>query len=109
MRLDNNAKLCGLIGLATKAGKIVYGTEACLEELKKKTVSLMLIAKDSSNRTKLTFQKETEKNNVAIYEILSIEDLSKSIGKVNKAVVGIKDIGFSKKIISIINGGEQIG
>ena len=56
-----------------------------------------------------TFQQEAEKCHVTIYEILSIEEMSKAMGKVNKAVIGVKDIGFSKKMISIINGGEEIG
>ncbi len=107
--MTNNTKLCGLIGIATKAGRIVYGTDACLEEIKKEKVSLILVAKDASDRTKNTFKQEAEKYHITICEILSIEEISKAIGKVNKAVIGIKDIGFSKKVISIINGGELIG
>ncbi len=98
-----------MTGLATKAGRIVYGTDACLEEIRKGKVSLILVAKDASDRTKDTFKQEAEKHHITIYEILSIEEMSKAIGKVNKAVIGIKDIGFSKKMISIINGGELIG
>lgn len=107
--MDNKTKLCGLIGLTTKAGKIVYGTDACLEELRKGKINLIIVAMNASDRTKLTFRQEAKKNHVAIYEILSIDELSRAMGKVNKAVVGIKDIGFSKKMIDIINGGEQIG
>ncbi len=104
----NNSKLCGLIGIATKAGKIVAGTDACLEDMKKGNISLVLVAKDASDRSKNAFKKETKKYHIEIYEILSIEELSKSMGKVNKAVIGIKDDGFAKKMISIINGGEVI-
>lgn len=107
--MDNKTKLCGLIGLSTKAGRIVCGTDACLEELRKGKINLIIVAVDASDRTKLTFMQEAKKNHVAIYEILSIEELSRAMGKVNKAVVGIKDIGFSKKMIDIINGGEHIG
>ena len=46
---------------------------------------------------------------IPIFEILNIEEMSKAIGQSNKAVVGIKDINFSKEIIKIINGGEAIG
>lgn len=105
----DNIKLCGLIGLAMKAGKIVAGTDACLEEMKKGKISLVMIASDASDRTKMTLKKESEKYHIAVYEVLSIEELSKAIGKVNKAIIGIKDVGFSKKMISIINGGEVIG
>ena len=44
-----------------------------------------------------------------IFEILNIDEISKAIGQSNKAVVGIKDINFSKEIVKIINGGEAIG
>ena len=107
--MENDAKLCGLIGLATKAGRIVSGTDACLETIQKGKVNLILIACDCSERTKSTFYKEAGKYNIAIYEVLSIEEISKAIGKPNKAVIGIKDVGFSNKVISIINGGEAIG
>ncbi len=107
--MDNITKLCGIIGLATKAGKIVAGTDACLEDIKKGKTKLVIIAKDASDRTKISFCQATQKYNIKMYELLSIEEISKAIGKVNKAVIGIKDIGFSKKIISIIDGGENIG
>lgn len=31
-----STKVMGLIGLATRAGKIVFGTDACLEQIIKK-------------------------------------------------------------------------
>ena len=38
-----------------------------------------------------------------------IEELSKAIGKSNKAILGIEDINLSKEIQKINNGGEVIG
>ncbi len=98
-----------MIGIATKAGKVVAGTDACLEDIKNGNVRLVLIAKDASDRSKNAFKREAQKYHIESYEVLSIEELSKSMGKVNKAVIGIKDNGFAKKMISIINGGEVIG
>ena len=60
-------KLCGLIGLATKAGRIAYGTDSCLEEIKKGKVNLIIIAKDASDRTRNMFEKEAHKYNIKIY------------------------------------------
>ena len=37
------------------------------------------------------------------------DELSKAIGKNNKAVIGIKDINLSNEIYKIICGGEAIG
>lgn len=105
----NSTKICGLLGIATKAGKVVAGTDACLEKIKKGEIKLIIVAQDASDRTKDTFKQEAKKYNVEIYEVLSIDEISKAIGKVNKAVIGIKEIGLSNKIISIIIGGEEIG
>lgn len=38
-----------------------------------------------------------------------IEELSKAIGKPNKAIVGIKEVNLSKEILKINNGGDVIG
>ena len=67
------------------------------------------MAEDSSERTKDKFKKLTEKNNIPCIIIGKIEEVSKAIGKSNKAIIGIKDLNLSKEIQKINNGGEVIG
>lgn len=98
-------KLCGLLGLATKAGKLVAGTEACLEAIEKRSIKLVIIAEDAAQRTKKTFHQKCQEIQLPIYESLTIEELSKAIGKTNKAVIGMKEKGFAQAIEKIINGG----
>ena len=104
-----NNRVCGLLGLATRAGKTVFGTEECMQAIEKKKIKLLIIATDAAERTKMNFKNICSKSNVPIIEYLSSDELSKSIGQNNKAVVGIKDANFSNEIIKIINGGEAIG
>lgn len=104
-----NNKICGLLGLARRAGKLTFGTEACLQEIDKNRVNLIIIATDAAERTKMNFKNICNEKKVPIFEILNIEEMSNAIGQSNKAVIGIKDINFSKEIIKIINGGEAIG
>ena len=104
-----NNRVCGLLGLATRAGKTVFGTEVCMQAIEKKKIKLLIIATDAAERTKMNFKNICSKSNVPIIEYLSSDELSKSIGQNNKAVVGIKDTNFSNEIIKIINGGEAIG
>ena len=59
----NNQKICGLIGLATKAGKIVAGTDACIQEIEKRNVKLLILAVDASDRTKNTFKEKCKEFN----------------------------------------------
>jgi ribosomal protein L7Ae-like RNA K-turn-binding protein len=107
--LINQNKVLGLLGIATKAGKITCGTDAVLEEIKKKKAKIVLVAEDASNRTKENFQHLCENENIPIAIFGNIEDVSKAIGKQNKAVVCIKDKNLSEEIYKIIMGGEAIG
>lgn len=104
-----NSKICGLLGLATRAGQTVFGTEACNKAIEKNSVKLIIIAKNASERTKMNFNNICNSKKIPILEILTIDEISKAIGKSNKAVVGVKNINFSNEIIKINNGGEAIG
>ena len=104
-----NNKVYGLLGLTTKAGKICFGTDSCLEMIEKHKVKLIIVAEDSSERTINNFKDKCKQNNVDFYIFGNKEDLSKAIGKVNKTVIGIKDKNLAGAIIKILSGGDVIG
>lgn len=104
-----NNKILGLIGLAARARKISYGADSVELQVQKRKVYLIILAQDSSERTKEKFQKISEKYNIPIIIIGNIENLSKAIGKSNKAILGIEDINLSNEIQKIYDGGEAIG
>ena len=104
-----NSKILGLIGLAARARKVSFGADSVELEAQKNKVYLIILAQDSSSRTKEKFQKISEKYNVPIIITQTIEDLSKAIGKNNKAILGIEDINLANEIQKIYNGGEAIG
>ena len=104
-----NSKILGLIGLAARARKVSFGADSVELEVQKNKVYLIILAQDSSSRTKEKFQKISEKYNIPIIITQTIEDLSKAIGKSNKAILGIEDINLASEIQKINNGGEAIG
>lgn len=104
-----NSKILGLIGLAARARKVSFGADSVELEAQKNKVYLIILAQDSSSRTKEKFQKISEKYNVPIIITQTIEELSKAIGKSNKAILGIEDINLASEIQKINNGGEAIG
>ena len=104
-----NNKILGLIGLAARARKISFGADSVELQAQKNKVYLIILAQDSSTRTKEKFQKISEKYNIPIIITQTIEDLSKAIGKNNKAILGIGDVSLSNAIQKIYNGGEAIG
>ena len=79
------------------------------ERINKNKVKMLIVAEDASQRTKDKFNKIAKEKNVPIIIKGDIELLSKTIGKSNKAIIGIEDINLSNEIQRINNGGEIIG
>ena len=104
-----NNKVYGLIGLTAKAGKLCFGTESCLDMIVKHKLKLVIVAEDSSERTIENFREKCKQYNIDFYIFGRKEDLSKSIGKVNKTVIGVKDKNLAGAIVKILNGGDVIG
>ncbi len=93
-------KIYGLLGLCTRAGKISFGTEAVLEKISKRKVKLLIIAEDTSEKSKKKILDIAQKNNVPYIIFGTIFDNSKAIGKVNKAIIAIEDKNFAEAIKS---------
>ena len=104
-----NRKILGLIGLSAKAGKISFGADSVETQIRKRKINLVIIAENSSERTKDKFKKLSEENDIPYIIVGEIDELSKEIGKSNKAIIGIKDLNLSKEIQKISNVGEVIG
>lgn len=102
-------KALRLLGLATRAGKIAFGTESVIDTINKKKAKLVIVATDAAERTQKNIIRISNENNVKVRIYEKIDTLSKSIGKENKAVIAIKDGNFSNEILKIIDGGEVIG
>ena len=102
------SKILGMLGLAARARKIAFGADSVESEIIKKKSKLIVIAKDASDRTKEKFQKLTNENSIELIEICTIDEISKKIGKSNKAVISIYDTNIANQIKKI-NGGVDIG
>lgn len=107
--MESNKKVLGLLGLCTKAGDICFGTDACIDLITKKKIKLLIVAEDASDRTKRNLEFICNNNDTKICFYGKIDELSKAIGRNNKAVIGIKNKNFANQIEKIINGGEIIG
>lgn len=95
-------KIYSMLGLCMKAGKLTAGADVCIENIKKKKAFLIIVAEDASDNTKEKFINIANQYNKEIIIWGKKEDLSKSIGKVDKVVFTILDEGFSNKIIQML-------
>lgn len=102
-------KVYGLLGICSKAGKLISGTDIILENLAKKKVSLVIVAEDASEKTIKNIKYYCEKENVQLLIYGKIEENSKAIGKHNRAIIGILDKNLAVAIQKVIHGGEEFG
>lgn len=102
-------KVSGLLGISTKAGKVVCGMDSVLEEIFKKNVKLVIVAEDASEKTIKNIKYYCNKEDVELFIYGTIFENSKSIGKQNKAIIGIKDQNLAEAIKKVIHGGEEFG
>lgn len=97
MRLKQD-KVLSLIGLATKAGKVVSGEFMTEKETKSGRAALVIVAGDSSENTKKKFQDMCEFYKVPIYFYGDKDTLGHAMGKELRASLAILDEGFANGI-----------
>lgn len=101
-----------LLGLATKAGKLVSGEFVVEKTIKEGKALLVLVANDASDNTKKKFSNMCEYRNVPMYMFGDKLSLGHDIGKEMRVVVAVLDAGFRDAIVKqleIINGGSKSG
>lgn len=79
--------------------------DAVAEGVKKHKVKLVIVATDTSEKSKKNIRYVCTNNQINVIELSKIEELSHSIGKKNKAIIGITDKNFSDGIIEKCNRG----
>ena len=102
-------KVYGLLGISAKAGKIVCGMDAAIEEIEKHEIYLVIVAEDTSQKTIKNIKYYCDKENIEFIIFGTIFENSKSIGKHNKAIIGVKDKNLADAIMKEIHGGELFG
>ena len=90
-----------LLGLATRAKKVVTGEDFCLEAIRKNQVKYLFLASDAGINTTKRITDKASFYNVPLDKGFTTEELSGAIGKNNRKVIGILDVGFAKKIKEI--------
>jgi len=94
-----NEKASGMIGLARRAGKLIWGEDTVLEAIRSGKAQLVLIAGDASDNTKKLFNDKCSYYRVKVFEYGTKADF----GHASMAVV---DKNFSDAIINLLGGGK---
>lgn len=79
--------------------------DAVCGEIQKHKAKLVIIAKDTSEKSKKKVKYVCDNNRTRVIELSTIDILSEAIGKKNKAIICITDENFSDGILKKCNRG----
>lgn len=94
-------KIYSLLGLAQKSRNLFSGENTCEIYIKKNIIKLLIIAEDASQNTSKKMISLCNSNNIPYIIFGNRYELSRAIGKHNRAILGIKNENFSRKILEV--------
>lgn len=105
----NNGSVLSLLGFASKAGKLSFGTHATEFAITSKKAKLVCAAEDISAKSVKELRFKAEKQNIPVVILTGIDTaaLSKRVGK-NCGILSVNDGGFSDAILKQTEGGKAI-
>lgn len=98
----DKSRILSLLGLCQRANRLVSGEDMSLTLIKKNQANLVFLASDVGPSTKKRVLDKSNTYHVTVIDLFSTEELSNAIGKENRKVLVIKDRGFTKKILSLL-------
>ncbi len=97
------SKLEGLLGFASRSKNLITGSNACLDKIPKRAVSLVIISEDVGENTRKKLMSKCKTYGIDYRIFGKAEDLSHITGKIDKGIFGITDKGFADSICKEID------
>lgn len=79
--------------------------DAVIENVQKHKAKLVIVAEDTSEKSKKNIKYVCTKNGINVIELSTIENLSHVIGKKNRAIISITDKNFAEGFLKKCNRG----
>lgn len=107
--MDNRKKILNLIGLATRARRMVSGEFSTEKAIKDGSASLVIVSEEASQNTRKMFTNMCTYYEVPVYFYGKKEELGSAMGKEIRASLAITDEGFAKAVekLLIVDGGSE--
>lgn len=106
-----NNKILTLLGFASKAGKLSYGMQKTLEQVKNNKCLLIVTACDLSKKSlkEIVFFASDKNIHTVTLNGVTVEQLSTAVGR-KCGVISVNDNGFADAIINqeaMLNANDQ--
>lgn len=96
-----NAKALNMMQFARKSGKLISGLDACIRGLNHRLIRLLIVAEDTSERTKKSIININSSSTGPVKMIVTgtQKEISYALGLPVSGVFGISDKNFAAKIL----------
>ncbi|MCL2352116.1 MAG: ribosomal L7Ae/L30e/S12e/Gadd45 family protein [Firmicutes bacterium] len=102
-------KVASFLSICMKAGKIGAGERVCEMSLRNGAARLVILAGDASGNTKKKFEQKTFYYRVPIITIGTKDEISRCIGRENRAVFVVTDEGLAENVMRLIGENGKKG
>ena len=96
MESIDKKKALNLLGMATRARKLISGEEQVLQSIQKEKVNLVICTTNSSEKIK----NKCEYYEIPFIQQFTTEEVSQAIGK-QRSIIAIADQGFTKSLMKM--------
>lgn len=93
-------EILNILGLAKRAGKLVYGHDAVLRNFQRG--KLLIISLDYSRRESSYLRRQAVKNNIPVLFFGTKSDFGKLFGSSPTGVILVTDKNFTRKIMELL-------
>jgi len=108
LKARSEQRILTFLGLATKAGKTVSGSDAVAEAVARGCAYLVLVAEDASEGTAKKIAFFSRQAGVSFCRFSTRQQLGKFLGKEDRAVAAILDKGFADRLIQLLQDGFDV-
>ena len=100
MESIDKKKALNLLGMATRARKLISGEEQVLQSIQKEKVNLVICTTNSSENTVKKIKNKCEYCEIHFIQQFTTEEVSQAIGK-QRSIIAIADQGFTKSLMKM--------
>jgi len=95
-------RFCQILGLCCRAGKLVSGTWAAEDSIRRRKAELVIVSTEASDGTKNRILQLCKHRRIDVLIIGTKEELGQCIGKSDRTVIAINDKRFKAMLIDTL-------
>ena len=102
-------RFSSLLGLAARAGGLIYGTDLVRQAARAGRVRLVVVATDTSDNTRDKLEGTLGRQPVPWIRILARAELGAAVGRAPLSAVGVSDAGFAARLQALAAAADEAG